>query len=95
MHSSNNRSLTDHLTVVCLVAWPLNESVAGVGLVQIDTSRRLLLFYATVATKSRNLCKFVPFLVTISSYFNCYLYPFNNCFFSIRFVLLLVKLSIK
>ena len=31
----------DHFTVVCLVAWPLNESEAGVGLVSIET---LLLF---------------------------------------------------
>ena len=28
----------DHFTVVCLVAWPLNESEAGVDLVLIDTS---------------------------------------------------------
>lgn len=44
-----------------LVAWSLNGSVAGVELVYIETSRRLFLFYATVATKSRNLCKFVLF----------------------------------
>ena len=31
----------DHITVVCLVAWPLNESEAGVDLVLIET---LLLF---------------------------------------------------
>ena len=36
----------DHLTVVCLVAWPLNESEAGGDLVLIETS---LLF----------LCKFL------------------------------------
>ena len=28
----------DHFTVVCLVAWPLNESEAGVDLVLIETS---------------------------------------------------------
>ena len=28
----------DHFTVVCLVAWPLNESKGGVGLVLIETS---------------------------------------------------------
>ena len=33
---------TDHFTVVCLVAWPLNESEAGVDLVLIET---LLLSY--------------------------------------------------
>ena len=27
----------DHFTVVCLVAWPLNESRAGVDLVFIET----------------------------------------------------------
>ena len=31
----------DHFTVVCLVAWPLNESEAGVDLDLIET---LLLF---------------------------------------------------
>ena len=36
----------DHFTVVCLVAWPLNESEAGVDLVLIET---LLLF----------MCKFL------------------------------------
>ena len=34
-------SPVDHFTVVCLVAWPLNESEAGVDLVLIET---LLLF---------------------------------------------------
>ena len=28
----------DHFTVVCLVAWPLNEGEAGVDLVLIETS---------------------------------------------------------
>ena len=28
----------DHFTVVCLVAWPLNESEAGVDLVLLETS---------------------------------------------------------
>ena len=30
--------LIDHFTVVCLVAWPLIESEAGVDLVLIETS---------------------------------------------------------
>ena len=34
--------LTDHFTVVCLVAWPLNESEVGVDLVLIETSLLLL-----------------------------------------------------
>ena len=35
--------LMDHFTVVCLVAWPLNENEAGVDLALIETY--LLLFY--------------------------------------------------
>ena len=35
-------SLIDHFTVVCLVAWPLNESEAGVDLVLIETLLLLL-----------------------------------------------------
>ena len=38
MHLYLNR----HLTVVCLVAWPLYESEAGVDLVMIETSLRFL-----------------------------------------------------
>ena len=30
--------ITDHFTVVSLVAWPLNESETGVDLVLIETS---------------------------------------------------------
>ena len=30
--------IVDHLTVVCLVAWPLYQSEAGVDLVMIETS---------------------------------------------------------
>ena len=36
--SCANYSSIDHFTVVCLVAWPLNESEAGVDLVLIETS---------------------------------------------------------
>ena len=32
----------DHFTVVCLVAWPLNESEGGVDLVLRETSLLLL-----------------------------------------------------
>ena len=32
----------DHFTVVCLVAWSLNESESGVDLVLIETSLLLL-----------------------------------------------------
>ena len=31
-------TLIDHFTVVCLVAWPLNENEAGVDLVLIETT---------------------------------------------------------
>ena len=34
----NKNNAKDYLTVVCLVAWPLNESEAGVDLVLIETS---------------------------------------------------------
>ena len=34
---------TDHFTVVCLVAWPLSESEAGIDFVLMETS---MLFYA-------------------------------------------------
>ena len=33
-----NPQMIDHFTVVCLVAWPLNENEAGVDLVLIETS---------------------------------------------------------
>ena len=38
----DKHSSIDLFTVVCLVAWPLNESEAGVHLVLIDTSLLLL-----------------------------------------------------
>ena len=44
----------DHFTVSCLVAWPLNESEAGVDLVLIET---LLLF----------ICKFLLISMKIAS----------------------------
>ena len=44
----------DHSTVVCIVAWPLNESDAGGDLVLIETS---LLF----------LCKFLVISITTAS----------------------------
>ena len=41
----SNKCQIDHFTVVCLVAWPLNEGEAGGDLVLIATS---LLFLCTV-----------------------------------------------
>ena len=36
--SRNLQPCIDHFTVVCLVAWPLNEGEAGGDLVLIETS---------------------------------------------------------
>ena len=36
-HVSRQRAI-DHFTVVCIVAWPLNENETGVELVLIETS---------------------------------------------------------
>ena len=46
LHFKDPTFSIDHFTVVCLVAWPLNEREAGVDLVLIET---LLLF----------ICKFL------------------------------------
>ena len=51
---SNLYSRINHFTVVCLVAWPLNESEAGGDLVLIETS---LLF----------ICKFLPISMRTAS----------------------------
>ena len=42
MFVSRTSTLIDHFTVVCVVAWPLNESEAGVDLVLIETSQLFL-----------------------------------------------------
>ena len=48
------RSLeTEHFTVVCLVAWPLNESEASVDLALIDTYRYLLFLCKFLTTSTR------------------------------------------
>ena len=41
----------DYFTVVCLVAWPLNESEAGVDLVLIETSLLFLCRFLLISTK--------------------------------------------
>ena len=38
----------DHFTVVCLVAWPLNDSEAGVDLILTET--RNCVYYMQIAT---------------------------------------------
>ena len=45
----------DHFTVVCLVAWPLNESEAGVDLVFIETSLLLLCKFLLISPRTASL----------------------------------------
>ena len=47
----------DHFTVVCLVAWPLNESEAGGDLALIETSLLFSVNDAVLMLISRNLHK--------------------------------------
>ena len=44
-----------HFTVVCLVAWPLNESEAGVDLVLIETSLLLICKFLLISMKTASL----------------------------------------
>ena len=41
-----------HFTVTCLVAWPLNESEAGVDLVMIETSLIFLCKFLLISMKT-------------------------------------------
>ena len=45
----------DHFTVVCLVAWPLNESEAGVDLVLIETSLLFLCKFLQISMRTASL----------------------------------------
>ena len=45
----------DHFTVVCLVAWPLNESEAGVDLVLIETSLLFLCKFLLISMRTASL----------------------------------------
>ena len=45
----------DHFTVVGLVAWPLNESEAGVDLVLIETSLLLLCKFLPISMRTASL----------------------------------------
>ena len=47
--------MADHLTVVCLVAWPLNESEARGDLVLIDTSLLFLLEFLLISMRTTSL----------------------------------------
>ena len=48
-------SQIDHFIVVCLVAWPLNESEAGVDLVLIETSLLLLCKFILISMRTASL----------------------------------------
>ena len=48
-------SLIDHFTVVCLVAWPLNESEAGVDLVLMETSLLFLHKFLLINMRTASL----------------------------------------
>ena len=48
-------SSIDHFTVVCLVAWPSNESEAGVDLVLIETSLLLLYKFLLISMRTASL----------------------------------------
>ena len=56
-HSKGRRidHFSDHFTVVCLVAWPLNESEAGVDLVLIETSLLLLCKLLLISMRTASL----------------------------------------
>ena len=45
----------DHLTVVCLIAWPLNDSAADVALVLIETSLLFLCKVLVISTRTASL----------------------------------------
>ena len=45
----------DHFTVVCLVAWPLNESEAGSDLVLIETSLPFLCKFLLISMRTASL----------------------------------------
>ena len=42
----------DHITVVCLVAWPLNESEAGVDLVLIETLQLFICKFLLISMRT-------------------------------------------
>ena len=50
-----NQAGIEHFTVVCLVAWSLNESEAGVDLVLIETSLLFLCKFLLISTRTAAL----------------------------------------
>ena len=53
--SLRNKKTIDHFTVVCLVAWPLNESEAGGDLVLIETSLLFLCKFLLISMRTTSL----------------------------------------
>ena len=49
------KKIIDHFTVVCLVAWPLNENEAGGDLVLIETSLLFLCKFALISMRTTSL----------------------------------------
>ena len=50
-----NNETIDYFTVVCLVAWPLNESEAGVDLVLMETSLLVLCKFLLISMRTASL----------------------------------------
>ena len=55
LYLSQAKALIDHFTVLCLVAWPLNESEAGVDLVLIETSLLFLCKFLLISMRTASL----------------------------------------
>ena len=45
----------EHFTVLCLVAWPLNESEAGVDIVLIETSLLFICKFLLISMRTASL----------------------------------------
>ena len=48
-------SSIDHLRIVCLVGWPMNESEAGVDLVLIESSLLFLYKFLLISMRAASL----------------------------------------
>ena len=53
-HPGGGEGRIDHFTVVCLVAWPLNESEAGGDLVLIETSLLFLRKFLLISMRTES-----------------------------------------
>ena len=54
-YSTTTCGTIDHFIVVCLVAWPLNESEAGVYLVLIETSMIFSFKFLPISMRTASL----------------------------------------